>query len=412
MNQRSADPIPRAHNCRRCAAAAWPAQDGLRKHYQYDTAGELRQRAHSQQGATRYDYDPIGRLLGAERNNGHTQAERFAYDPAGNLLDKPPAKGSTRGYVRDNLVRVFEDKRYDYDGHGRLAEKRSGKHTVQRFEWDDEHRLSAVHTTRISPMAKARPGKGAKADGAASATAHTTQTTRFEYDALGRRIAKTDAFGRTEFIWEGMRLIEERRGFHATAYVYEPGSYVPLARIDAVGHITEAGGLGTTQDAPTPANDATQGVAAGDAQSESGNESTAEPSSNLYYFHVDQVGLPEELTDPQGHIRWRAAYQALGQHPGRTLGDGRPQGRGGGLRRRRRATGDRTEPAVPGPVPGPRYRAALQHLPLLRSGYRAVHLAGSHRPERWHQPVRVWAESFGVGRSVRLGGNAARCAWI
>lgn len=50
---------------------------------------------------------------------------------------------------------------------------------------------------------------------------------------LGRRIAKSDAFGPTRFIWEGMRLIEERRGAHATAYLYEPGSYVPLARIDA-----------------------------------------------------------------------------------------------------------------------------------------------------------------------------------
>ena len=58
-----------------------------------------------------------------------------------------------------------------------------------------------------------------------------------------------------------MRLIEERRGSHVTAYVYEPGSYVPLARIDAAGRITEAGGLGTTQDAPTPANDAAQGIA-------------------------------------------------------------------------------------------------------------------------------------------------------
>ncbi len=155
------------------------------------------------------------------------------------------ARTGPRGSVRDNLVRVFEDKRYDYDGHGRLTEKRSGKHTVQRFEWDGEHRLIAVHTSRISPTAKARRGKGAKGDGATSGVAHTTQSTRFDYDALGRRIAKTDAFGRTEFIWEGMRLIEERRGAKVTAYVYEPGSYVPLARIDAGGQITEAGGLGT-----------------------------------------------------------------------------------------------------------------------------------------------------------------------
>ncbi|AVT03861.1 hypothetical protein C8243_16165, partial [Paracidovorax avenae] len=66
----------------------------------------------------------------------------------------------------------------------------------------------------------------------------------FRYDALGRRIAKQDAFGRTEFIWEGMRLIEERRGSKVVSYVYEPGSYVPLARIDADGQRLEGSGHG------------------------------------------------------------------------------------------------------------------------------------------------------------------------
>ncbi|MGB7992094.1 MAG: RHS repeat-associated core domain-containing protein, partial [Candidatus Methylophosphatis roskildensis] len=167
-----------------------------------------------------------------------------------------------------------------------------------------------MHTTRLSPQAKAKRGKGAKADG----PAQTTQTTTFEYDALGRRIAKVDTFGRTEFIWEGMRLIEERRGSHVVSYVYEPDSYVPLARIDASGNVTDAGGLGTTDDAPAPANDAAHGSEAGEPESERGNEPEAETEtpSNLYYFHTDQVGLPEELTDAQGHIRWRAAYKAWG----------------------------------------------------------------------------------------------------
>ena len=41
-----------------------------------------------------------------------------------------------------------------------------------------------------------------------------------------------------------MRLIEERRGNAVISYVYEPGSYVPLARLDADGQATEQGGLG------------------------------------------------------------------------------------------------------------------------------------------------------------------------
>ena len=49
-----------------------------------------------------------------------------------------------------------------------------------------------------------------------------------------------------------MRLIEERRGNAVISYVYEPGSYVPLARLDADGQATEQGGLGTADDTQAP----------------------------------------------------------------------------------------------------------------------------------------------------------------
>jgi RHS repeat-associated protein len=269
---------------------------------------------------------------------------------------------------------VFEDKRYRYDGYSRLAEKRTGKHTIQRFDWDDEHRLIAVHTTRLgyaAEKANADPAQG------------ITQTTRFDYDALGRRIAKYDAFGSTQFIWEGMRLIEERRGSSVVTYVYEPNSYVPLARIDATGQQTDNGGLGTTADAVrvepvepqlaslspneyvaaaefddksrintngskpqfiratvTSAGSAQTDAAASSAASAANDDTTqwealnaprnrdtkqvANTSSNgngsgdsgklanVYYFHTDQVGLPEELSDQHGQIRWRAAYKTWG----------------------------------------------------------------------------------------------------
>jgi RHS repeat-associated protein len=169
-----------------------------------------------------------------------------------------------------------------------------------------------------------------------------TQTTRFDYDALGRRIAKHDAFGSTQFIWEGMRLIEERRGSSVVTYLYEPDGYVPLARIDATGQQTEQGGLGTTHEAPpltpvaehtpplltpfvaSPSNHERSNVAANDyaahwealnaprsrdPKQAANSESTL---ANVYYFHTDQVGLPEELSDQHGQIRWRAAYKTWG----------------------------------------------------------------------------------------------------
>lgn len=256
--------------------------DGLMKEYSYDPVGELRQSRHSLQGVTGHRYDATGRIEETVRTplprarsaigEAASNHERFAYDPAGNLLNAA-SSGNTLperapGYVRDNLVRVFEDKRYTYDGHGRLIRKKSGKHTEQLFEWDAEDRLLAVHTTR-------RPG-----------TEHeTTQATRFDYDALGRRVARHDAFGSTKFIWESMRLIEERRGARVVSYVYEPGSYVPLARLDARGGETDAGGLGIANDSS---------------------------SCEIYYFHANQAGLPEELSNREGRLCWRASYRTWG----------------------------------------------------------------------------------------------------
>ena len=302
--------------------------DGLLKAYIYDKAGELRRVRHSSQGDTLYAYDATGRITNKATSVNTISNETFAYDPAGNLLDPSSQMALSRrtqhpqaGYVRDNLVRVFEDKRFSYDGFGRLIEKKIGRHTRQRFTWDEEDHLIAVTTTR-------RPGTDAQSE----------QTVRFTYDALGRRISKTDAFGTTFFIWEGMRLIEERRGQHVITYVYEPGSYVPLARLDATGLPRQ----GASPEPPvnkglqgsaseTPANSGLAGSLsetridkglqgslpgrigsglAGDAQS---TRAAGQPKlCEVYYFHTDQVGLPEELTNAQGQRIWQASYKTWG----------------------------------------------------------------------------------------------------
>ena len=330
--------------------------NGLMKGYAYDKTGELRQSRHSLHGDVAHRYDATGRIEESRRAPFATAAkqsapsEQFQYDPAGNILDNASQQALAQrtqhlqvGYVKDNLVRVFEDKRYAYDGHARLIRKLSGKHTEQHFEWDEENRLTAVTTIR-------RPGTDQQ----------STQTTKFDYDALGRRIAKRDSFGSTTFIWEGMRLIEERRGSQVVSYVYEPGSYVPLARLDATGEKTDQGGLGTAEDAEAPqssiddqseeasksiapqdrwtsapctkhtenppkaaANDAEAqywqalnapdpryAIGTHDAQAHSGDGKVR--LCNVYYFHTDQVGMPEELSNAEGQLCWQASYKTWG----------------------------------------------------------------------------------------------------
>jgi len=214
---------------------------------------------------------------------------------------------------------VLQDKRYDYDGFGRLIRKRIGSHTEQHYRYDHQHRLTQV--------AVVRAGKDGQPQ---------SQVFSYQYDALGRRIAKTDSFGTTHFTWDGMRLLQESRGAQTSTYVYEPGSYVPLARIDGSGgiepHAAAAHALGGGSDnaqgkqasVPTTnpgwsdrfnvgaaANDVpTDGLARADAKTAAATP-TAQ-AAQVYYFHTQPNGLPEELSDNSGHLVWTAQYSTWG----------------------------------------------------------------------------------------------------
>ncbi|WP_375575773.1 RHS repeat-associated core domain-containing protein, partial [Paracidovorax oryzae] len=130
------------------------------------------------------------------------------------------------------------------------------------------------------------------------------------------------------------------RGSKVVSYVYEPGSYVPLARIDADGLRLEGsghGGLvaGAGPDAAGRATSANPGTgyaalnpiaapgssAAAHAASDPAYrpahapppaESRLRASAQVSYFHNDPSGLPEEVTDEAGEVRWRASWRTWG----------------------------------------------------------------------------------------------------
>jgi YD repeat-containing protein len=116
--------------------------------------------------------------------------------------------------------------------------------------------------------------------------AATVQTTRYRYDALGRRIDKQDAFGRTTFLYYGDLLAGEIRGSRLSEYLYEPDSFVALAELESEWRNEEHG----------------------NAQAEADKASFA-----TYYFHCYQIGAPQELTDEAGRIVWAASYKVWGQ---------------------------------------------------------------------------------------------------
>ncbi|MBD3896816.1 RHS domain-containing protein [Halomonas sp. ML-15] len=94
----------------------------------------------------------------------------------------------------------------------------------------------------------------------------------YRYDALGRRISKTvrhanGTIATTHYGWDGDRLVHEAKENQRTTVVYEPGSFVPMLRIDQAGH-----------DAP----------------------------KQISAYITDALGTPMQLVTPKGETLWQA----------------------------------------------------------------------------------------------------------
>ncbi|MFJ4445224.1 RHS repeat-associated core domain-containing protein [Pseudomonas sp. NPDC089422] len=227
------------------------AYNPIHRRYHYDPAGELARTLDKLRGEVQYEYEANGQLRG--RNTGSLiSSEEFRYDAAANRLDFNVGQFAK---VKDNRIRQWRNQEYRYDPWGNLIKKRTGYDKLQSFSYDCENRLVHAETLREGTL---------------------ESWGKYRYDSLGRRVAKqAEVNGKTEqkhFLWQGLRMLREETSGQSILYLYEPGSYAPLARVDQV----------------------------------EGEE------QKLYYFHTDQIGTPLELTDSDGTIVWQATYRSWG----------------------------------------------------------------------------------------------------
>ena len=231
--------------------------------------------------------------------------------------------GVSQASTPSNRIAVYEDLRFAYDVHGNITERRIGWHTVQHLHYSAEHQLKSITVTRLHD----KPTLKAVGQQETTPPAATTQTTHYRYDALGRRIDKTGEFGTTRFGWDGDLLTLEIRGSKQSEYLYEPDSFVPLAKLESATHIQRpehkaihpkkvASLFKTAQtdseqkEAPAHASQAQEAI-----ESEASVEAVKEKVKDfsVYYYHCDQIGAPQELTDEQGHIVWAVDYKVWGR---------------------------------------------------------------------------------------------------
>ncbi|ABX36509.1 hypothetical protein Daci_3878 [Delftia acidovorans SPH-1] len=106
---------------------------------------------------------------------------------------------------------------------------------------------------------------------ATNTTRHgVTQATRYAYDPTGRCVAKSDAFCSIHYLWDGDLTVHSQRGTRQALYIYEPGSFVPLATIQGAGE-----------------------------------------EHSTYWYQCDQIGR-HWITDEQGQGAWAAPRPTLG----------------------------------------------------------------------------------------------------
>ncbi len=177
-----------------------------------------------------------------------------------------------------NLLKAYAGTHFEYDGHGNLVEKRSPD-GVRRLEWDGFNRLIAARTERAM---------------------RRTDATYF-YDAFGRRIAKEVDGERTVFGWSGDTLAYESDEARSTHFVYEAGSFVPLAQYVGAPVAGMPTPVRSEHERYTPEEDPLQRVPV--------------PASDvhLFHYHCDQIGTPQMLTDDLGDVVWEATFKAWGE---------------------------------------------------------------------------------------------------
>ena len=206
---------------------------------------------------TQYQYDNLGRI---QQEKSGTQRHTFYFDPASNLINDPTEK------VINNRLSHYQGVRYTYDSLGNLTECQTANGDYQRYTYDLKHQLirADIHNR------------------------YTTESWVYDYDPLGRRIAKSklnkqgEKQCHTQFIWAGSHLVQEiRKGKNGAetdrtfTYIYtHPDSYEPLAQCYKEGDNAE---------------------------------------HTINYFHCDQIGMPREMTDSQGKLLWKGRYDAWGQ---------------------------------------------------------------------------------------------------
>ncbi|MFW2025091.1 RHS repeat-associated core domain-containing protein [Acinetobacter baumannii] len=248
------------------------------RHYQYDQNYLLSQVEDSRLGKLNYQYDPIGRLIAAQSLH---KTESFNFDPAGNLIDSDSVLSPAQ--IKNNLIKSYKGKHYQYDAQGNVTEIiQAGKNL--KLTWDNQNRLIRSDNNGL--------------------------VTEYGYDVFGRRLYKKTTNELTLFGWDGDLMIWESvksaQMSYTKHYIYEPNSFVPLL---------QAGYKDFIQLIETPDYQEYQTKPYSIYKDPVWNSTTRKKRADveqITFYHCDQVGTPQTMTNTRGECVWEILQDTWG----------------------------------------------------------------------------------------------------
>lgn len=268
------------------------------------------------QSVTQVQHDVFGREIA--RQHGNQLSTEYRYDPQGRLIAQRTGKQSAKGqfkavshrrlnYNNQGLLQQIEDKlrgkiQYHYDALDRLVQV-DGPNPEQIIHDPAGNILSTQGDTKITGSMSekgnrlnhfsdqhftyddlgnrfsTRRGKGQSQitqfcyDALNQLQSVETEDlkTTYAYDPLGRRISKQTDQKRVEFLWMGDILLSETtqvaEASHSKTYLFQPGTFEPIAFVQ---------------------------------------------DKQIYHYHLDHLGTPQEITNSKGKLVWAASYRAYG----------------------------------------------------------------------------------------------------
>jgi RHS repeat-associated protein len=183
--------------------------------YLYNGAGQRQRHTLTDNSYTTYSYDDDGQLatsLGYTSGGTPVSSEQlgFGYDPGWNMTNRSVNGVSSAYTVNDlNEVTVAAGAAMSYDANGNRMTNYSNQMT---YTYDDENRLIGMNY----------PGYW---------------TAQFGYDGLGRLRWRIDGGVQTRYLYDGMRVVQERTAGNVPTVTYTRGK-------DLSGSLEGAGGIG------------------------------------------------------------------------------------------------------------------------------------------------------------------------